>query len=92
MLCLPGVFFAESTSSHIKEIEGMMRRPLHEHFDLVFGTSTGAIIAALIALGHRVDEIHALYKKHVPKIMQRKKPREKSQALAGLALEVFGDS
>jgi uncharacterized protein len=75
----------------LREIEGMIGRPLHEHFDLVFGTSTGAIIAALIALGHRVDEIHSLYKQHVPKIMQRKKPREKSQALAGLAKEVFGD-
>ena len=58
----------------LREIEGMIGRPLHECFDLVFGTSTGAIIAALIALGHRVDEIHALYKEHVPRIMQREKP------------------
>jgi len=34
----------------LKEIEAMLGCPLHERFDLVFGTSTGAIIAALIAL------------------------------------------
>lgn len=36
----------------LKEIEGMLGGPLHLHFDLVFGTSTGAIIASLIALGY----------------------------------------
>ena len=50
----------------LKEIEGMMNCPLYKRFDLVFGTSTGAIIAALIALGYEVDEIHGLYKDHVP--------------------------
>ena len=73
----------------LREIEAMIGRPLHERFDLVFGTSTGAIIAALIALGHRVDEIHTLYKEHVPKIMREKKPHDKSQALANLANQVF---
>ena len=75
----------------LRELEGMVGHPLHECFDLVFGTSTGAIIAALIALGHPVDDIHALYTKHVPKIMQARKPRQKSQALAELAEKVFGD-
>ena len=75
----------------LREIEAMIGRPLHERFDLVFGTSTGAIIAALIALGHRVDEIHALYKEHVPTIMREKKPHDKSQALANLANQVFRD-
>jgi uncharacterized protein len=73
------------------EIEAMLGAPLHQHFDLVFGTSTGAIIASLIALGHTVDEIHKLYKDHVPKVMQMKKPRQKSAALATLAADVFKD-
>ncbi len=34
----------------LKEIEAMIDRPLYSRFDLVFGTSTGALIAALIAL------------------------------------------
>ena len=74
----------------LREIEGMIGRPLHERSDLIFGTSTGSIIAALIALGHRVEEICALYQKHVPTIMQAKSPRQKSHALDKLAKEVFG--
>jgi len=75
----------------LKEIEGMMNCPLYKRFDLVFGTSTGAIIAALIALGYEIDAIHSLYKKHVPKIMQAPCPEEKSEALAELANTVFAD-
>ena len=41
----------------LKEIEAMaVRRPLCESFDVIFGTSTGAIIAALLALGYRVPK------------------------------------
>jgi uncharacterized protein len=76
----------------LREIEAMVDKPLHQAFQLVFGTSTGAIIAALIALGFSVDEIHTLYRDHVPRIMQRKSPSEKSKALAELAKEVFGDT
>ena len=75
----------------LKEIEGMIGCRLHEKFDLVFGTSTGAIIAALIALGHSVDEIHELYKEHVPTVMQRKSASEKSKALSELVVKVFGE-
>ena len=73
----------------LKEIEGMMNCPLYKRFDLVFGTSTGAIIAALIALGYEVDQIHDLYKKHVPKIMRARSPDEKSKALKEVADTVF---
>jgi uncharacterized protein len=75
----------------LREIEGMIRCPLHERFDLVFGTSTGAIIGALIALGHSVDSIHTLYKEYVPVVMQRKTPEGKSVALHDLTVKVFGD-
>ncbi|MHB8283340.1 MAG: patatin-like phospholipase family protein [Caulobacteraceae bacterium] len=76
----------------LREIEGLIGKPLAEGFDLIFGTSTGAIIAALLAQGRSVDEVHSLYKEHVPRIMQRKKPSEKSKALSELADEVFGDA
>src|SRR3989338_972663 len=75
----------------LKEIEGMMKCPLYKRFDLVFGTSTGAIIAALIALGYEVDEIHTLYKEHVPRIMRVRSPEKKSKALGELATTVFAD-
>jgi len=76
----------------LHEIEGMIGCRLHEKFDLVFGTSTGAIIAALIALGYSVNEIHTLYNKHVPDVMQRRGRSEKSAALAELAESVFGSA
>ena len=47
----------------LKEIEGMLNCPLYKRFDLVFGTSTGAIIGSLVALGYGIDEIHDIYKK-----------------------------
>jgi uncharacterized protein len=44
----------------LKEVEAACHRPLCEVFNLVYGTSTGSIIAALIALGFRVEEIEKL--------------------------------
>jgi len=73
----------------LKEIEGMLGCPLYKRFDLVFGTSTGSIIASLIALGYEVETIHELYKKHVPSVMMEKDARGKSEALEKLAQEVF---
>ena len=76
----------------LKEIEAMIGCPLHQKFDLVFGTSTGAIIASLIALGHSVDSILEMYRKHVPTVMSQKTAPARSQALKNLASEVFGDT
>lgn len=76
----------------LKEIEAMIGCPLHQKFDLVFGTSTGAIIASLIALGHGVDAILELYRKHVPAVMSQTTARARSAALKKLASEVFGDA
>jgi uncharacterized protein len=75
----------------LNDIEAMIGRPLVEPFDIIFGTSTGAIIAALIALGKRVDEIRALYREHVPRIMKAKTAAAKSKALEETGKEVFGD-
>lgn len=74
----------------LREVEAMMGgKPLCEHFRLIFGTSTGSIIAALLALGHSVDEIYQLYKEHVPRVTRPKSKDQKSQALTELADEVF---
>lgn len=76
----------------LREVEAMLGdKPLCETFDLVFGTSTGSIIAALIALGYRVKDINDLYREHVPLITKPKKRGQKSKALEELANEVFGD-
>lgn len=76
----------------LKEVEAMTGCPLHQKFDLVFGTSTGAIIASLIALGHSVDSILELYRKHVPNVMSQKTALARSAALKKLASEVFSDA
>lgn len=75
----------------LKELEAMLGPPLCGHFNLIFGTSTGAIIAALLALGYDVDAIHALYKAHVPTVMRGRNANERSAALAHLARTVFKD-
>ncbi|MDR3666415.1 MAG: patatin-like phospholipase family protein [Ignavibacteriaceae bacterium] len=75
----------------LKEMEAMIGKPLSETFDLIFGTSTGAIIAALVALGMPVDEIHTLYKKYLPSVMKASTKSKKSEALKILADEVFGE-
>ncbi|MBW6494144.1 MAG: patatin-like phospholipase family protein [Burkholderiaceae bacterium] len=73
----------------LAEVEAMLPRPIHETFDLIFGTSTGSIIAALLATGRNVDEIHKLYCEHVPKIMRERKPRERTLRLREVGETVF---
>ncbi len=75
----------------LREIEAAVKCPLYKHFDLVYGTSTGAIIATLIALGYEVEEIHSLYREHVPSVMSVRKPSQKSAALGELANKLFAD-
>ena len=79
------------TLGALKEIEGLAECRLCEKFDLIYGTSTGAIIAALLGLGKSVDEVEALYRKHVVTVMAHWLPSQKTAALEGLAAEVFGE-
>lgn len=76
----------------LREIEGMIQCPLHKKFDLIFGTSTGAIIAALLALGKNAGEISDLYEKYVPVVMKERGRTEKSAALEALGDKIFQDS
>lgn len=79
------------TLGALKEIEALVGCPLCEKFGLIYGTSTGAIIAALLGLGKSVDEIAALYRKHVVSVMSRWLPSQKTAALEALAADVFGE-
>lgn len=75
----------------LAQIEAMLKQPLSKHFDLIFGTSTGAIIAALLSLGYSVSEIHKLYKEHVPTVMKHNTASGRTKALDDLTREVFGE-
>lgn len=69
----------------------MLPRPAHETFDIIFGTSTGSIIATLLATGKSVKEIHELYCEHVPKVMQAKKAAERTRRLREVGRTVFAE-
>lgn len=93
LLCLDGGgakgFY---TLGILREIEAMIGCRLHERFDLIFGTSTGSIITAMLALGKSVPEIIALYQDHVPTVMKNKHADGRSGALADLSNTIFGDA
>src|SRR3984957_14995938 len=75
----------------LNQVEAMLGgKPLCQHFNLIFGTSTGAIIAALLALGYQVSAIFEPYKTHVPTITRKLSTRGRTKALAELVEQVFG--
>ena len=76
----------------LREIEAILPQPVHETFDLIFGTSTGSIIATLLATGLTVDEIHELYKEYVPPIMRASGKAAKTAKLRETGATVFGDA
>lgn len=80
-------FYTLGALSEIEALAGGL--PLCTRFRLIFGTSTGSIIAALLARGEKVDDIYKLYKAHVPTLMGHFLPGAKSRALQHLADEVF---
>ena len=75
----------------LREVEALAGRPLCEVFDLVFGTSTGSIIAALIALGYQTSEIEKLYFDLIPGIMRHRFSHGRTVALRREAEKLFQD-
>jgi hypothetical protein len=76
----------------LDELEKNIGKPLHDSFDLIFGTSTGSIIAALLARGDRVENVINLYRDHVPAIMKPETQSGRTAALRRLASAVFADT
>ena len=75
----------------LKELEKKLGDRLYKHFNLVYGTSTGAIIASLIALGEDINTVENLYFELVPKIMSGYSKKEKSNKLRKEADRIFLD-
>ncbi len=81
----------------LREQSGNSKLVLADYFDYVAGTSTGAIIAALIALGKTVDEILDFYVQHGRAIfksagvLKRFWYKFSGDPLSALLREVVGD-
>ena len=74
------------------ELERLVGTKLSTIFDLVYGTSTGAIIASLVALGERTQPtICERYFEIAPNIMKHWLPRRRSGALERYARQVYGE-
>lgn len=75
----------------LSELEAALGgEPLGLHFDLIYGTSTGAIIATMLSLGKPVGEIVDLYRQLIPEIMSQKTRRGRTKKLELYANELFG--
>jgi uncharacterized protein len=68
------IAFLEELERRIDTIEGRATC-LCDWFDLIGGTSTGAIIATALALGLRVAEVRALYEELAPSVFRRSRLR-----------------
>lgn len=56
----------------LKQLKKMTGCEIHELFDVICGTSTGAIVAASIGLGHKsVEEVELLYRDMIGKVFAR---------------------
>ena len=64
------VAFLERIEAILSEQAGEPAR-LSDCFDLIGGTSTGAIIACALALGKSTDELKDIYHRLAPRVFQR---------------------
>jgi uncharacterized protein len=86
------------TLSILKELESQIGRPLHEYFDYIAGTSTGAIIAAGLARGMSVDDLIGFYRSTGTAMFQRTRYLQRLNSLyrngplERQLKDVFGDA
>jgi patatin-like phospholipase/acyl hydrolase len=64
------------TAAFLAEIEKSLEHPIREYFDLIAGTSTGAIIAAAVALGIPAEQIRGFYESKGQKLFTRMPPSD----------------
>ncbi len=76
----------------LKEIEALIGHRICDEFQLIYGTSTGAIIAALLGLGKSVDEVTKHYFELVPDVMGQKTKARRSAALRKHADKLLGNT
>ncbi|HEV7403829.1 MAG TPA: patatin-like phospholipase family protein [Chthoniobacteraceae bacterium] len=92
ILCLDGGGSKGTYSlGFLQQVEALLGSPLYQNFDAIYGTSTGAIIAAMIGIGIPISEVYKTYLMHIPGIMECWFASGKSNALNILTSEAFGE-
>lgn len=76
----------------LQEMQNKLRVPLVEYFDCFYGTSTGAIIAAMLVLGKSIPEIRDVYLHQIPHVMKKKGPVLRTAELKSMLRREFGDT
>jgi uncharacterized protein len=72
------------------EVEKLLGgEPLSDHFDMIYGTSTGAIIGAFLGLGYKIEDIFSEYKLVIPRAFSPNNSKARSKALIEEAARIF---
>jgi patatin-like phospholipase/acyl hydrolase len=66
----------------LREIASQLKKPIRDQFDLIAGTSTGAIVALGIALNVNLDKIVELFEEQGDKIFPEDVRRRSQWALS----------
>jgi len=72
------------------ELEALLGKPLHHVFHAIYGTSTGAIIAASLAYGLSVQSTLEQYRENLPRIMSAWRRTARRDALVASLQSTFG--
>lgn len=62
------------TTTMLKNFQKKVGIPLGEFFDIIIGTSTGAIIGSMLAAGISIEKIHQMYIDNMKKIFTNQNP------------------
>lgn len=73
------------------EVERKLGAPLRDKFDCFYGCSTGAIIAALLAHGKKVEDIKKMYLSGIPPMMKTLRTTKRTKLLREILKREFGD-
>ncbi|RCX32807.1 patatin-like phospholipase family protein [Thioalbus denitrificans] len=79
------------TLGALAEIEAQLGKKLSVHFELMYGTSTGAIIATYLATGYTAKQTFERYMEFIPRVMSCRTTNGRTAALEDVAKEEFGE-